>query len=41
MVIVMKAEATEKQIQHVVDRLHEFKLREHISKGEERTIIGA
>lgn len=41
MVIVMKHGATDEQIQHVVDRLHEFKLREHISKGEERTLIGA
>lgn len=41
MVIVMKAGAKEEQIQHVVDRLHEFGLKEHISKGEERTIIGA
>ena len=41
MVIVMKAGATEEQIQHVVDRLHQFGLREHISRGEERTLIGA
>ena len=41
MVIVMKAGATDEQIQHIVERLHDFKLREHISKGEERTIIGA
>lgn len=41
MVIVMKSNATEEQIQHVVDRLHKFGLREHISKGEERTLIGA
>ena len=41
MVIVMKAGATDEQIQHVVDRLHQFGLREHISRGEERTLIGA
>lgn len=41
MVIVMKPGATEAQIQHIVNRLHEFKLREHISRGEERTLIGA
>ncbi len=41
MVIVMQLGATEEQIQHVVDRLHEFGLREHISRGEERTLIGA
>ena len=37
----MKSGATEQQIQHVVDRLHRFGLREHISRGEERTLIGA
>jgi 3-deoxy-7-phosphoheptulonate synthase len=41
MVIVMKPNATDEQIQHIVDRLHEFGLREHISRGEERTLIGA
>ncbi|MBD3183855.1 3-deoxy-7-phosphoheptulonate synthase [Candidatus Poribacteria bacterium] len=41
MVIVMKAGATEGQIQHVVDRLRNFGLKEHISRGEERTLIGA
>jgi 3-deoxy-7-phosphoheptulonate synthase len=41
MVIVMKPGATEEQIQHVVDRLRQFGLREHISRGEERTLIGA
>jgi len=41
MVIVMKPNATEEQIQHIVDRLHEFGLREHISRGVERTLIGA
>jgi 3-deoxy-7-phosphoheptulonate synthase len=41
LVIVMKPSATEEQIQHIVDRLHEFRLREHISRGEERTLIGA
>jgi len=37
----MKHGATDEQIQHVVDRLHEFNLREHISRGDERTLIGA
>jgi len=41
LVIVMKHGATDEQIQHVVDRLHEFRLREHISRGDERTLIGA
>jgi len=41
MVIVMKLGATEQQIEHVVDRLRQVGLREHISEGEERTLIGA
>ena len=41
MIIVMKSGATEEQIQHVIDRLHDFKLREHVSRGVERTLIGA
>jgi 3-deoxy-7-phosphoheptulonate synthase len=40
MIIVMKAKATKKQIDHVTDKIKEFKLTPHISKGEETTIIG-
>lgn len=40
MIIVMKQGASKKQIQHVADRIKENKLTPHISKGEERTIIG-
>ncbi len=40
MIIVLKPEATERQIDHVIDRLRELGLKAHISKGEERTIIG-
>src|ERR671921_422852 len=40
MIIVLKPEATEREIDHLLDRLHELGLKSHISKGEERTIIG-
>jgi 3-deoxy-7-phosphoheptulonate synthase len=40
MIIVLKPEATEREIEHVLDRLRELGLKPHISKGEERTIIG-
>lgn len=40
MIIVMKAKATKKQIDHVTDKIKEFKLTPHISKGKETTIIG-
>src|SRR3712207_1036135 len=41
MMIVMKPEATEAQIAHVVDRIEAVGARAHISKGEEVTLIGA
>ena len=41
MIIVMKAGATEKQIAHVIERIENLGLRPHVSKGTERTIIGA
>lgn len=37
----MKAEVTEEQIQHVVNTIHNAGLKENVSRGEERTIIGA
>ena len=40
MIIVLKPEATEREIDHVLDRLRELGLKSHISTGEERTIIG-
>jgi 3-deoxy-7-phosphoheptulonate synthase len=40
MIIVLKPDATERQIDHIVERLQELGLKPHISKGEERTIIG-
>jgi 3-deoxy-7-phosphoheptulonate synthase len=40
MIIVMKMNATETDVQHVADRIVELGLRTHLSQGEERTIIG-
>jgi len=40
MIIVLKPKATKKQIDHIVQRIKEYKLRAQVSKGEERTIIG-
>ena len=40
MIIVLKPEASEREIDHILDRLRELGLKSHISKGEERTIIG-
>ena len=41
MIIVMKKNATEKDIQHVAKRVTEMGLKPHLSKGVERTVIGA
>ncbi len=40
MIIVLKPEATESMIEHVMDRVRELGLTPHLSKGQERTIIG-
>jgi len=40
MIIVMKAGSTKKQIEYVAEKIKEYKLTPHISKGEETTIIG-
>lgn len=40
MIIVMKRNATEANTQSIVDRVAEFGLTTHLSRGEERTIIG-
>ena len=40
MIIVMKMNATETDVQRVADRIVELGLRTHLSRGEERTIIG-
>lgn len=41
MIIVLKAGATEKEINHVIEKLKEVGLKPHVSRGEERVIIGA
>ncbi|MHB8858104.1 MAG: 3-deoxy-7-phosphoheptulonate synthase, partial [Thermoleophilia bacterium] len=41
MMIVMKPDATDEQIQHVVDRLASVGARAHISHGEFVAIVGA
>jgi 3-deoxy-7-phosphoheptulonate synthase len=41
MIIVLKPGATKEQINHIVEKLKGFGLQIHMSKGEERTIIGA
>lgn len=41
MIIVMLPEATEEQIQHVAEKIKDLGLTPHITRGEERTVIGA
>ncbi len=40
MIIVLKPDATQEQINHLVDKVQRLGLTPHISKGTERTIIG-
>jgi 3-deoxy-7-phosphoheptulonate synthase len=40
MIVVLRADATQDQIDHIVERARELGLKSHISQGEERTIIG-
>ncbi len=40
MIVVMKSDATEKDIENVVNKLKEVGLEAHISKGKYRTVIG-
>ena len=40
MIIVLKPDATEAQLDHLLDRLRELGFKTHLSKGEERTIVG-
>ncbi len=40
MIVIMEQRATEEEIQHVVARVEELGFRAHLSRGEERTIIG-
>ena len=40
MIIVLRPDATEEQVNHIVQRVQKLGLSPHISKGTERTIIG-
>ncbi|HHW10368.1 MAG TPA: 3-deoxy-7-phosphoheptulonate synthase [Firmicutes bacterium] len=41
MIVVLRKEATAEEIKAVIERLHEFGFRTHVSEGVEKTIIGA
>src|SRR5262245_46110936 len=41
MIIVVRPDATDAQIQHIVERVQELGFTPHYSRGERRTIIGA
>jgi 3-deoxy-7-phosphoheptulonate synthase len=40
MIIVVRPNATEAQIQHILDRVQELGFKSHYSRGEHRTVIG-
>jgi 3-deoxy-7-phosphoheptulonate synthase len=40
MIIVLRPESTEAQIQHILERIAELGFKPHVSRGEMRTIIG-
>jgi 3-deoxy-7-phosphoheptulonate synthase len=40
MIIVLRPDSTESQIDHVLERIRELGFRPHISRGEKRTIVG-
>jgi 3-deoxy-7-phosphoheptulonate synthase len=40
MIIVMRPDASEEQINHIVEKVEKLGLKPHVSKGTERTIIG-
>jgi 3-deoxy-7-phosphoheptulonate synthase len=40
MIIVLKPEASESEVDHIIDRLRDLGLKSQISTGQERTIIG-
>ncbi len=41
MIIAMSIDATEEEIQHVIERVEECGFRAHVSRGAERVVIGA
>ena len=40
MIIVLRPDATEEQINHIIEKVQKLGLKPHVSKGVERTIIG-
>src|ERR1041385_1599004 len=40
MIVILRADATEAQIQHIVDRATKLGLKSNVSRGVERTVIG-
>jgi 3-deoxy-7-phosphoheptulonate synthase len=40
MIVILRPDATEEQIQHIVEKAKKLNLKTHISRGVERTIIG-
>jgi 3-deoxy-7-phosphoheptulonate synthase len=40
MIIVLRRDSTEEQIEHVLERIRELGYRPHLSRGEHRTIVG-
>src|SRR5437016_13427670 len=40
MIIVLRPDSTEEQIDHILERIQELGFKPHISRGEKRTIIG-
>ncbi|MCS7016217.1 MAG: 3-deoxy-7-phosphoheptulonate synthase [Gemmatales bacterium] len=40
MIIVLKPEATQSDLEHILKRIEEWGLRPHVSRGEHRTIVG-
>jgi 3-deoxy-7-phosphoheptulonate synthase len=40
MIIVLKPNSTDAQIEHILERIQELGLKPHLSRGEQRTIIG-
>lgn len=40
MIIVLRPDATEQEINHIIERVQKLGLKPHVSKGTERTIIG-
>lgn len=40
MIIVLRPDATEEQLNHIIERVQKLGLQPHVSKGTERTIVG-